>query len=330
MSNKILIVVLLCINGITSFLTAQVNRTVVVEHFTNTRCSVCASRNPGFYNNLANQQNVLHVAFHPSSPYSSCVISQSNTSENDGRAVYNGVYGGTPTLVIQGVPISAGMNYSSAAIFSPYLNQTSPVSIQSSLIIDNDSASVRVVVNTVAENTLGNLQLYAALTEDTLEYAAPNGENRHYDVFRKALSGNSGQMITLPALGDSLIFTYKTALQGIWNINQLSALVILQESSNRSVVQSQRSAGVVDITTQVSPIAESLKIFPNPAQNILYLEGIENDNSQVEIISLTGQTLKVVSLFNTNHVNIEDLPKGMYFIRLSQRMNTRVLKFQKQ
>ena len=34
---------------------AQVPKKVIVEHFTNTLCSVCASRNPGFYSNLNNQ-----------------------------------------------------------------------------------------------------------------------------------------------------------------------------------------------------------------------------------------------------------------------------------
>jgi hypothetical protein len=31
---------------------AQVTKKIIVEHFTNTKCSVCASRNPGFHTNL--------------------------------------------------------------------------------------------------------------------------------------------------------------------------------------------------------------------------------------------------------------------------------------
>ena len=42
---------------------AQVERTVIVEHFTNTRCGICAFRNPAFYENLNNQENVFGPRF---------------------------------------------------------------------------------------------------------------------------------------------------------------------------------------------------------------------------------------------------------------------------
>ncbi len=54
------------------------NQSVLVEHFTNTLCSICASRNPGFYQNLQSQQDVLHIAYHPSSPYAACVLNKQN------------------------------------------------------------------------------------------------------------------------------------------------------------------------------------------------------------------------------------------------------------
>jgi hypothetical protein len=95
---------------VSSITLAQVPKKVVVEHFTNTRCSVCASRNPGFYNNYKTQAGVIHLAIHPSSPYAACVLSQHNPVENDARTNYYGVYGGTPVLVIQGVVISTSAN----------------------------------------------------------------------------------------------------------------------------------------------------------------------------------------------------------------------------
>jgi len=82
-------------------MTAQVQKNVVVEHFTNTRCGICASRNPGFFTNLNNNPDVIHLAIHPSSPYSSCVFNQHNSVDNDDRTNYYGIYGGTPRLVVQ-------------------------------------------------------------------------------------------------------------------------------------------------------------------------------------------------------------------------------------
>ena len=102
---------------------AQVPKKVIVEHFTNTKCSVCASRNPGFYTNLNAQSGVIHLAIHPSSPYAACVLSMHNPVENDGRTNYYSIYGGTPRLVIQGTVISSSADYSMSSIFAPYLAQ---------------------------------------------------------------------------------------------------------------------------------------------------------------------------------------------------------------
>src|SRR5688572_14710898 len=87
---------------------AQTPRQVIVEHFTNTRCSICASKNPGFYSLLhGSYPQVLHIAYHPSAPYSNCYFSLQNPTENNSRTNYYGVYGSTPRAVIQGnvIPI---------------------------------------------------------------------------------------------------------------------------------------------------------------------------------------------------------------------------------
>lgn len=72
---KKLSVLVLLLSGLTVF-AQQVPKKVLVAHFTNTRCSVCASRNPGFFNNLDNQNNgdLIHIAYHPSRPYNSNLI----------------------------------------------------------------------------------------------------------------------------------------------------------------------------------------------------------------------------------------------------------------
>jgi hypothetical protein len=44
----------------------EVPKKIVVEHFTNSRCSVCASRNPGFYANYntSNSGDMIHLTVH--------------------------------------------------------------------------------------------------------------------------------------------------------------------------------------------------------------------------------------------------------------------------
>lgn len=192
----------------------QVAKKVITEHFTNTVCSICASKNPGFYTNLNSQSGVIHLAIHPSSPYSSCILNQHNVTENDARTNYYGVYGSTPRIVIQGSVIPSSANYSSASLFSPFLSQNSPASIKiKQYKYGNDSIRSRIVIKTEALHSLGSLKLFVALAEDTIFYSSPNGETKHYDVFRKSLTGTSGVTVTLPStVGDSVIFTMASAV----------------------------------------------------------------------------------------------------------------------
>ena len=78
---------------------AQVPRKILVEHFTNTLCSFCASRNPGFYSNLNNQSDVIHLSIHSGTPYTQCLLYQQNASPSDARRFYYGITG-TPALAI--------------------------------------------------------------------------------------------------------------------------------------------------------------------------------------------------------------------------------------
>jgi hypothetical protein len=137
-----------------------VPRTSVVEHFTNTYCSVCASRNPGFYGNLAAFPQVLHIAYYPSSPYAACPFNQMNRPENDARTRFYGIYGSTPRLVINGSEVPSGTPYTDPAIFTSGLGQTSDFSLR--IVIRRSSASAgeaNIIIKKVAPNALDSLTL---------------------------------------------------------------------------------------------------------------------------------------------------------------------------
>ncbi|MCB0530326.1 MAG: hypothetical protein KDC65_17730, partial [Saprospiraceae bacterium] len=84
---------------------------VMIEHFTNTKCPTCASKNPAFYN-LINQypDDIHHISIHPPIPYNTCGLYLANTTENSARANFYGIFG-TPSIAINGTlqPISTPM-----------------------------------------------------------------------------------------------------------------------------------------------------------------------------------------------------------------------------
>ena len=66
--------------------------------------------------------------------------------------------------------------------------------------------------------------------------------------------------------------------------------------------------------------AGSFAVYPNPARNqaTISLPSLENNQATLQILSLDGRVVKVLSLTQSNlNVNLSDLNKGVYLIRLS-------------
>ena len=309
---------------------AQVAKKTIVEHFTNTKCSVCASRNPGFYSNLNSQTDVLHLAIHPSSPYIGCLLYQQNATANDARTNYYGIYGSTPKLVINGNLIPANANYSSNSIFTPYIGLTSPASIR---IVQEkfatDSIRATVIIKTEAVNTLSALSLFVALAEDTVFYTGSNGEPMHFDVFRKPLTNTIGNAITLPpTVGDSVVFIFTSTSDPIWDFSRIYTMAILQETASKNLVQAEAvPASIGNTTTNISEIKKVnnlFKLFPTIAHDYVNIQLNKLDfNTEIKIVDILGKVVYTAHPTITN-LKLETLSykNGIYFVQVTSGYET--------
>lgn len=298
-----------------STLHGQLSKKVIVEHFTNTKCSICAARNPGLYTNLNNHPGILHLAIHPSSPYSGCLLYQQDASENDARTNYYGVYGGTPRIVVSGSVIPASADYSNTNLLDGFEGNVSPAAIKISQIkFSADSIRSSVVVKTMAAHTLPVLSLFAALAEDTVFYQGSNGEPRHYDVLRKALNSVTGQTLVLPAqVGDSLLFTFTATANPLWNFERINTYVILQEHAIKSVVQAEKyGATPINLGLKNPGIQNVVRVLPNPSTGIFIIEGLEGDASW-QLKDAEGRLLKEGYSNNGLKLDMSTYGNGVYF-----------------
>ncbi len=312
-------------------LSAQVEKKVVVEHFTNSVCGVCANRNPDFFANLDNHPDVLHIAIHPSSPYSTCFLNNNNPEENDARTNYYGIYGSTPKLVIQGENIAVNANYGDAEIFAPYLGETSPVSIDIWHVNDVEtgtSGSVKITVE--EESDLGELELFVALVEDTVFYDAPNGENMHFNVFRKNLYTEGNTFILPQNVGDSFQESIVSDIYSDeWATERLSILAIVQRVDTKEVIQAKLSNEFGVSGTNDLPILQNVNISPNPVQNQLNISLESNVDTELSIIDLSGRTISTSTFQNETQINTSELAKGVYFVELKNeegRLTQKIVK----
>jgi len=315
MKKNILLFQFLVVCGI-SWVWSQVTQNVVVEHFTNTNCSVCASRNPGFYSNLNAKPEVWHIAYHPSAPYASCFFSMQNKIENDDRTKYYGIFGSTPRLVIQGKAIAASANYSDASIFDPYLNKTSPIQISTSVTKKGeDSLQVEIVISTKAVHSLGNLNLFAGLVEKRVDYNANNGEQIHHDVFRKSLFEPIGKSVVLSTtVQDSITFSFVIYKAPNWAANRLYTMAILNKESDKSLVQAGRSEPTI-VSALDKQFVSDFNIYPNPASNYIEVEKGNLTKGTISIFSVQGKQIFKEENFEGGNINIAGILPGIYFVK---------------
>jgi hypothetical protein len=291
---------------------SQQAQTVIVEHFTNSRCSICAARNPALYDLLDDYPDVLHIAYHPSAPYSTCIFSQHNPVENDARTNYYGIYGGTPRVVVQGTVIQPQNPLLMASQIEEKLGQAANYSVSVAQFQNTDQeAEVTIVIKKIGPSEAA-LNLYAVIAEKEINYSAPNGETVHHDVFRKVFLDVP---VLLANAGDSLILNGSYSIDNEWVANQMYVAVMLQDASSKSILHSAASellSNPQSISDERVSIRNDLFV-PNPAVHYVRLNNtIDNQITHVELYDLRGQIL--LSNADVEKIDISGLEAGLYVI----------------
>jgi len=72
------------------------------------------------------------------------------------------------------------------------------------------------------------------------------------------------------------------------------------------------------LATNDSELSSPIKIYPNPASKRVFIEGIKDKNTTVEIVNTEGRkVLEQAKIESDNGINISGIPSGVYFINLN-------------
>jgi hypothetical protein len=300
---------------------AQVPKMSIVEHFTNTRCAVCGYKNPPLYEVLDQYPDVIHIAYHPSSPYSACIFSQHNPEENDERTQFYGIYGSTPKVILNGASLPNQSPLVLPEDLDEAMDMMSDYDVQ---ILQTEAGenqiNVKVILKKIADNNLENISLYIAIAENEINYNAPNGETVHHQVFRLKLGEESINSIEV---GETLEYNYSYSFHSDWQSDEMFAYAIVQDES-KNVLQAGKSALVGDLTAIDDQLISSglLNFSPNPTQNILQISNTSDVKFQdIRIFSVHGQLLFSQEFNNT--INVGYLESGIYFLQLQSEEGKR-------
>jgi hypothetical protein len=312
---------------------AQYAKYGLMEWFTNTYCGICSSRNPALQAVYDQNEQILHrITIHPSVPYQQCTLYGFNKEDNGARQTFYNV-GATPTIYLNGVRTST-----TASVFADDIAnqsaQTSPLAIEVEESGSGSSRSAKITVKVAADLPAGDYRLMVALLEKNLDFNAPNGENKHFDVLRDYISAADGDVFTPPSANSSTTLSYDYNIPSGVSENEAYILAYLQNVETREVLNSgtrfdETTTALTDISIQAD-----LKTFPNPAKSQLNVSvGNEYKIHGLEVFNQVGQQLRQIQLDIPEgyySLNIDDLPIGAYLLKVDLGAGTTTSRFVKE
>lgn len=309
---------------------AQFDRYILVEWFTNTYCGICSSKNPGLQEIYDSYTQGLHrMTIHPDVPYPQCSLHNFNAEDNSARQAYYSV-GATPTVFMNGNGVSTGSPLSFADAINARIGQSAPVSIQ---VEEVGSNQVKITISS-SEDQTGDYRLFVALLEKHLDFAAPNGEDEHFDVLRDFVSSSEGDPITLPASGESKEYNYTFSIPDGVASEEAYILAFVQNFETREILNSgTRFDQVISNLSDVS-LEARLEIFPNPASDRLNVGvGEQFRIYNIDLFNQIGQLVRSIPLISPEQaidISISDLASGTYLLQVDLGEKKGIIRFMKE
>lgn len=318
------IITTLCFFVMTGTALLDAQRPVLVEHFTNTWCPICASRNPSLYETIAKYpDDVVHIAYHIPVPYNQCILYQANKPDQEARMNYYGIFG-SPSAYINGTN-GSGSKLLDETKLTNAIASAAPLSVTVTNAPSGspDGLSSLVNVNITANSTVdagNNARIFVLIAERTLDYTGPNGESTHPDVFRRFLTSNAGDVISLPQAGNTVSMSYSYNLESGWISNQIYPIAFIQNIETKTVYAVGSS--LLNSTTGVHDFApaEALRLYPNPADNQLFVQSPIGDlQAEARVFSLSGQLIRTAKIHDQT-IDVSGLASGLYVLRIQDQV----------
>lgn len=321
--KKLTLLIVSCFTAAILFAQQMPKKYVLLEHFTNSKCSVCASKNPA-YNALIAQypDDVRNLSIHPPVPYNTCAIYLSNPSQNSARTNLYGI-NGTPRVAVNGTLIPISTQLLPQSTLEAALGQESPIAITVEESGSAPNKTATITITSYGTPPAGNYRLFAAVAEKLVNFNSPNGETQHHDVFHAMLPDIDGQAITLPANGNSSSYTFNythTNPTG-WtsNFNELYVLAIVQNAGTKEVLNTGTRFDPLFVSAGEAGAPQSVRIQPNPAREEALVSLPGETAERVEVYSISGSLVQTDYQEQAEQVRIPvaTLNSGIYIVRIT-------------
>ena len=62
---------------------------------------------------------------------------------------------------------------------------------------------------------------------------------------------------------------------------------------------------------------DTLSVFPNPVESFLNFRNLNSNEVIVQIFSVTGQKIEIISIISNNKIDLSNLTTGVYYLQIS-------------
>jgi len=233
------------------FSTNAYDKLSLVERFTNASCGPCAQVNTQWYTattqNYVNSGMISHLVYNVWWPSSLDPMYLLNQSDNTTRTNYYGC-NSVPWIDINGTTISVSQSAFTSYVasgnsqFAPFKIEIFQGVISNNLI----EIAVKIIRDPTDVTTFSNVKLRVALTEKTVAFSSPpgnNGETHFYSICRKMMPDAGGSTFTIPDPGDStmigLQYVPTASFLAAVNLDSLRVVAFIQDDNTKQIYQSK-------------------------------------------------------------------------------------------
>lgn len=231
-------------------ISAQNERVLLFECFTNTSCGPCAQQNPALDALInANADRIAAIKYHMNWPGANDPMYLHNTADNNARkGVYN--VSSVPHTVVDGIRFANIPGSLNQNMVNNWLAIESPLELSLTYELDEAAGIITVhVMGRASTDIAGNCKLYVGVIEKEIHYnSAPgsNGEKDFYSVMKKLLPSATGTTIGMMAEGDYFAYTFSWEWANVYNVDQLDAIAWVQNANSKEVYQACKSSQVME------------------------------------------------------------------------------------
>ena len=308
----------------------QAQRIVLLEQFTNSGCTICATHDPATYAYVqSNPTQVIAISYHTAFPYFDSLYLE-NIQDAAARTAFYSVVS-VPYSILDGNYFAA-----STPVLNPNISNTicnraalppsyAIASLKSEL--DGNTLNCSFSFESLsASNQNDSLRAHVVVIEEEVlksSYAGSPGNNSltSYEyVMRKMLPNASGVRLLNRNLNGVDLINHSWNLQYIKNRSELRLVAFVQNTNSKEIYGAYwvTPADVTGIKER-SMNKNSIRIFPNPASNLITVNSnLLGTDTRVEIHTITGKLVyqEIQKDARNFSLSVADFEPGLYFLSL--------------